>query len=88
MDKQKIMIIGMIIALFLMGQYIILEEFQNEKKQEIIDAQQISYKQGVKEVLVTLYEQTENCHISTIVTGNLTKQVTDVRCLKSEKSNP
>ena len=83
MDKQKIVIIGMAIAIFVLAQYLILEKWQNVKNQEISENFQNGYNQGVKDTLISLYKQTEDCHTSTAVTGNLTKQYVDFNCLKS-----
>ena len=90
MDRQKFIIIGMSITVFLLFQYIILEKWQTSTNQEMFESFQKGHDQGLKDAIMTLYTQTEDCHISTAATGNFTKQYVDFNCLEfySEKSKP
>jgi hypothetical protein len=88
--NTQIVIAGIAIAIIMLIQFVILAGWQNEKKEDLILAFQKGYDNGVKDTVVALYGQTENCHMSTITTGNLTKDLIDIRCLQSfsEKPNP
>ena len=90
MDKQKIIIIALTAALILTVQYFVLDRWISSAQQEISQNYQRGYTQGLNDAVVSLYDQTQNCHPATIVIGNLTKKVFDLACIEnsSEKSSP
>lgn len=87
MNKQKITIIALSIALFVSAQYIIYEKITESRQQELANAYQNGYNKGLTDAAVTVYKQTENCQTTTITIGNLTKTVFDLSCLKVESKN-
>ncbi len=87
MNKQKITIIVLSIALFALAQYVIYEKITESRQQELVNAYQNGYNKGLTDAAVTIYKQTENCQTTTIAIGNLTKTVFDVSCLKVEQRN-
>lgn len=87
MNKQKITIIVLSIALFGLAQYVIYEKITESRQQELTDAYQNGYNKGLTDTAVAVYKQTENCQTTTITIGNLTKTVFDVSCLKLESNN-
>lgn len=90
MDKQKIIIIVLSVALILTAQYIVLEKWLVSVKQDMVTSYQDGYDAGAKDVLTTIYLQTKNCQTSTITLENSTLQVFDINCLQTdlEKINP
>lgn len=90
MDKQKIIIIALSIALILTVQYFILEKWLVNVKQDMVSSYQNGYDAGAKDVLTTIFLQTKDCQTSIITLGNVTRQVFDVTCLQTdlEKTHP
>ena len=81
MNKQKIIIIGLAVGLFLVSQYLILDKLGEYKQQEMVDIYNRGYDKGLTDAVTVLYEQTENCQPSVIKLGNMTKQVFDLACI-------
>ena len=90
MNKQKIVIIALSIALFSLAQYVIYENIIESRQQELDNTFQSGYDKGLTDAVVELYKQTENCQTTTITLGNLTKNVFDLSCLniQSEGTSP
>ena len=87
MNKQKITIISLSIALFVLTQYVIYEKITESRQQELVNAYQNGYNKGLTDAAVTVYKQTESCQTTTITIGNLTKTIFDAACLKVEPKN-
>lgn len=86
MNKQRITIITLSIALFVLAQYVIYEKIIETRQQELANTYQDGYKKGLTDAAVAVYKQTENCQTTTITIGNFTKTIFDVSCLKVEKN--
>lgn len=87
MNKQKITIIALSIALFALAQYVIYEKITESRQQELSNAYQNGYKNGLTDAAVAVYKQTENCQPTNITIGNLTKTIFDLSCLNVEQKN-
>ena len=87
MNKQKIVIITLSVALFTLAQYVIYEKIMESRQQEIIDSFQKGYSKGLIDAVNTLYRQTENCQPAKIMVGNLTKYVVDITCFTNETNS-
>lgn len=87
MNKQKITIIVLSVALFALVQYVLYEKITESRQQELSNAYQNGYNKGLTDAAVTVYKQTENCQSTNITIGNLTKTVFDLSCLKVESKN-
>lgn len=83
MNKQKIIIFLLTGGLFLSGQYIVLDKWSQTKQEEIEKNFQNGHDLGVKEVIMTLYEQTNDCHVTTIKFANLTRSLFDISCIQN-----
>jgi len=83
MDKQKITILALSAVLFLTFQYIILEKFEEEKQQEMINKLQDAYDQGMVDAVTVIYKETEDCRGMSINVENMTKIVVDYSCIES-----
>ena len=89
MNRQKIVIIGLAVALFLFAQYYVIEKWSGATQQEITATYQNGYNTGAIDTAKAIYQATQDCQGATITVGNITKQVFDASCLKSlEKSPP
>jgi len=82
MNKQKIIIITLSIALFLIVQYVIIENWLVGVREDMIASYQNGYNAGAKDALTAIYQQTMECQTSTITLGNFTRQVFDTTCLQ------
>lgn len=82
MERQKIIIVILAAGLFLLGQYIVLDRWLQSKQQEIENNLQSDHSQGIKDAIIALYEQTNDCHVTTIKFGNLTRSLLDISCLQ------
>lgn len=86
MNKQRITIITLSIALFALTQYVIYEKIIETRQHELVNMYQEGYKKGLTDAAVAVYQQTENCQTTVITIGNFTKTILDVSCLKVEKN--
>jgi len=87
MNKQRMTIIALSIALVALAQYVIYEKIIESRQQELANTYQEGYKKGLTDAAVAVYKQTENCQTTTITIGNFTKTIFDVSCLKVEQKN-
>jgi hypothetical protein len=83
MNKQKIALIVLAVALFVVLQYIIIDKLEQIKQEQMLSIYQSGYSDGLKTAITSLFEQTQNCQTTTIAIGNLTKQVIGLDCLKT-----
>jgi flagellar basal body-associated protein FliL len=81
--RTKILIWILAIALVVALVYIGLIFWQSRQIQQMQQTLQTGYKQGITDTVGALYQQTENCQVTTINLGNLTKKVVDVACLQN-----
>ena len=65
----------------LMVPFVLLPELNEEEHKELIDNFIRGYDEGVKEALLSLYEETENCRVAPIFIENKTKNLIDFSCL-------
>ena len=83
MKKQIIATISLGIALFLAVQYIVIDNWVERSRQDMIDAYQKGYGEGLKNAIGNILQQTNDCYTTTITLGNLTRQLIGVECLQS-----
>lgn len=90
MKKEIIIIIGLLVVIFLIAQYVILDKWNEVSQQKVMGAYQAGYDQGLVDAVTTVFGRTQNCQSATLTIGNLTKQVFDSECLKNltEGSEP
>ena len=83
MDKQKITIIILGVALFLVIQYMIIDDWTRANQQLSNEMYQQGYEQGLIDAISAVFQQTQDCQISNITFKNFTKQIFDIGCLES-----
>jgi len=90
MDRQKIAIIVLAVALILISQYVLLDKWSLSQQQQNLESYQNGYAQGLTDTITSIYQQTQNCQITTINVGNSTKHIVDMSCLGivSEELSP
>jgi len=90
MEKQKITIIALAVALFLVLQYVLFDQIQESRNQEKMESFQQGYTQGLTDAVTEIFIQTEDCLVSSITIGNYTRNIVDYSCLSNniEKSKP
>ena len=81
-DKTKITITVLAVLLIISVSYIAIDKFQNMRINELQQVYQQGYSQGVRDTVISLMQQTENCVSTTITVGNLTREVIDITCLR------
>ena len=87
MDKQKMIIIVLSVALFALGQYVLYEKIIESRQQEISNSYQHGYDKGITDAVTAVFKQTENCQTTSLTVGNMTKTILDFSCLKTSPSN-
>ena len=87
MEKQKIAIIALSVALVLLFQYLLLDEFLEEKQLEMFQVFQEGYEAGLTDAVTMIFEQTQNCQPTSIRVENTTKQIFDLSCLERNLEN-
>jgi regulatory protein YycI of two-component signal transduction system YycFG len=77
MKRSEIIILVLVILLGISFGYIIFEKLQMMQQQ----AFQTGYSQGFQDAVISLYQQTNNCRVTTIRIGNVTREIIDANCL-------
>jgi len=88
MEKQKFVIIGLSIALFLTIQYFLLNDWLELTEQRIEEGFQFGYEQGLIDGVSQIIIETQNCQFATISVNNLTRQVIDINCVLQTEESP
>ena len=88
MNIQKVIIIGLSIALFITLQYVVLDKWINSINQDTLQSSRDMYDQGLADAFTAIYKQTENCQVAPIVIGNMSKLIFDVDCLDISSQKP
>ena len=70
------------IGLIVMVQYIILDKWLENQQLGALEDSRNSYNLGVIDTMSSIYQQTEDCSIATIILGNFTKDIIDLKCLE------
>jgi len=83
-NKSKTIILALALLLIVSVGYIIFERFQEAQQQLYLQAAQSGYNKGIQDTVVSLYQQTNNCQLTTINIGNVTRQIVDVECVKAK----
>jgi predicted negative regulator of RcsB-dependent stress response len=63
--------------------YISFDKYQNVRDTQMRMAYQQGYDLGITASVVSVFQQTNNCQITTLTVGNMTKQIIDVACLRA-----
>ena len=88
MDKQKITIIVLSAFLLLSVEFIIFQYWLESHNAKLDEMYQLGYDTGLREVIITLFSQTENCQPATLFFENATKQVFNIRCVELIEISP
>ncbi len=81
-NKSKFVVIVLVVLLLIAVGYIIYDKVQQRRQTQLLTALQQGYNQGIYGAVLSLYQQTEKCQVTTITLGNLTRQVVDVACIQ------
>ena len=84
MNKQKIIILALILTLVGIVQYLVIEKILDENQKKMSEIYQEGYDKGLKDTVTALYQETKDCKTTTILLGNLSKQITDVACMEKK----
>jgi len=82
LNRQKMIIIGLAVTLFLVSQYVVFDIWQETKHQENLKIFEMGYENGITDAVTAIFNNTEDCLTTSITVGNLTKHVLDISCLK------
>ena len=82
MDKQQIVIIILSITLIVTFQYVIFNDWIEEKNSEIDKSYQEGYNQGGLDLVLSLIQETEDCNTFTLTFENTTRILFDFLCLE------
>ena len=82
MSKQKFAIIILCIFLAASLSYIASTEYRQGQQEKLQQAYLQGYNQGVTAAVATLYQQTNNCQVTSIFMGESQRQIIDVACLQ------
>ncbi len=81
-NKHKLLVVILVVLLLIAVGYIIYDKVQQKRQAQLYNALQQGYNQGLYNAVVSLYQQTEECKVTAITLGNLTRQVVDVACIQ------
>jgi len=83
-DKKIIAIVGISGALFIFLQFYLLDYWEEQKLIEYAEVFQKGYNWGLENAVYTIYNNTENCNVSSIFVGNSSKYIIDFSCTVKE----
>ena len=81
MDSKKIIIIILGAVIFILINYLLLDEFLENQDAKIDDAFINGFQEGFDQVLIALYDELDDCNTTIITVGNLTRYVVDASCV-------
>ena len=86
---NRLGIITLVLAVLLIVAvgYISFDKYQNIQDAQLRIAYQQGYDVGITASVVSIFQQTEQCQVTTVTIGNMTKQIIDVACLITEQQN-
>jgi len=84
LNKQKLIIIGLSIALGLTSFYVVMDILIVFQQLQIIESYQQGFDDGAVEVVSRLFDQTQFCQISKIEINNKSKSLVDISCLENQ----
>jgi hypothetical protein len=82
MEKQKIAIIGLGVAIILIVQYFLISDLVNQKNEESMTIFQNGYDAGVESTIKLLFAKTDNCQPADIFMNETTRILVDYDCVK------
>jgi hypothetical protein len=82
MDNPKITIIILTATLSLFLTFFILDKVEESKQGELMKKYQEGYDDGIADTITIIFQQTENCQVSTLNIHNFSKNIFDVSCLQ------
>ena len=86
--KQNITIIGLAVGLGLVTIFFGIDKWSQATQEQMDEAFQEGYEQGVIDFVSTLFQQTEDCGITPVFLNNLTRSVVDVDCIQPISEQP
>ena len=81
MNKQKIVIFILSAILFILAEYIIINDLYESNQTQVQDSYQIGYDKGLSDTAESVFLQTENCNPVGVTLNNMTKVIIDTACL-------
>jgi len=85
-EKKIIIIIGISGILFIILQFYLLEFLEQEKLIEYAEVFEKGYSVGFENSVFTIFNNTENCSVTKIWVGNLSKYIIDFNCSLKEQN--
>ena len=78
--NTRLTILALTVLLLFSATYIVNDYLDERRDAQLQDAAQQGYTLGVSDALTTAYQQTDNCQVTTITLGNVTRQIVDFAC--------
>ena len=82
-DKSKKIIIILTILLVISLGYITINKYKTMQEERLLTAYKDGYTKGIKEAVISVYQQTNDCNPTVIKIGNVSRQLFDVACLQN-----
>ena len=82
MNKQKIMILSLAVALIFILNYLVLDNFFEQNEKQLRNAYLSGRDEGINETISVLFKEAENCNVIPIFIENSSKNLIDVSCLE------
>lgn len=87
-SKKIIIIVSSLGVLFIVLQFYFLDYWDQKRLEEYANAFQNGYDLGVDNSVITIFNNTEDCMVTTIFVGNNSKQIIDFSCTYDLISTP
>ena len=83
-EKNKIILVSVCCVVFIIFQFFLLDFWEQQRIEESAIAFQRGFDFGLENAVFTIYNNTENCQITTISVGNDSKKLVDFTCNLSD----
>jgi len=85
MEMMKIAVIGLGVALVLTFQYFIIQDWFENQEELLLESYMGGYEQGMSDTMISLFEKTQDCKLTTLIVNNFSRQILDIQCLQPQK---
>ena len=88
MNKKNFLIIGLVIIVMILFQYILFDKINTSQQEKLMEQYQIGYDDGTHDAVVTILKNTDYCQIGIVGLENVTRNLLDYNCISTNPSEP
>ena len=82
--KLEISVIVLVIVLVVTVQYFIIQDWFESKEDELLESYMEGYEKGMSDAVLSLFEETQDCKLTTLTVNEFSRKLFDIECLQPE----